>query len=231
MAITKAGKKAESPNPKPESPKKAGKSLTPFPSPRKKKINKDFAKKGLRLQVRAFPAPLSIEVYTFKKSNGDDAYFNGLMKYVKQGPGTRDSHAGIDSMHFHRPYFVRVPDSDDETAMNTTGYAKRMMVNYANECSTPEGRLIGLNIVKDFLMSPVYSLYPATSIILEDLTDVDNYASLDDYFMDADIEYLLREAIDEKDLNSDFFETFPHFASHCWAGAHRSCFAQSLGFL
>ena len=231
MAFTKASKKGESPNQKPESPKKAGKSLSPFPSPRKKKINKDFAKKGLRLQVRAFPAPLSIEVYTFKKSNGDDAYFNGLMQYVKEGPGTRAKHPGIDSMHFHKHYVVRQPDSADEVAMNTTGYAKRMMVNYADDCSTPEGRLVGLNHVKDFLMNPAYSLYPATSIILEDLTDVDNYASLDEHFMDPDIEYLLREAIDEKDLNTDFWGNFPHFAAHCWAGSNRSSFAHSLGFL
>ena len=214
------------------SPSKPGKSLNPFPSPRKKKINKDFSKKGQRVQVVAFPPPLCIEVCSFVKQNGDDGFLNTLVKYVKDGPGEDGNHAGLDSMNLHKTYCRRSPGSRDEIEQSTTGYAKRFLVNYAeDDVSTPESRMKGMTNIKAFLMDPKHQRYPATAITLEDLTDEENYASLDDMFLDDDIEYLLREVIHADDLNKEFFEKFPYFASHCWKGTNRSNFAHSLGFL
>ena len=136
----------------------------------------------MRLQVVSFCPPLCLELYFLVKPNGDDGYLYGIKSYLTNGPAEGIAHEGVDNSNFSRYVNRRVPFSKNEIMLNTTGYNKNMIIRYAeNDESTPETRQRGLETLRSFFMDPRYSTYPPKNLVVEDLTDEDNYTTKRNY--------------------------------------------------
>ncbi len=126
----------------------------------------------------------------------------------------------------------RIPFSNNQVLKQAnTDFNRAIIVRYPKEGeSTPQTRETGLNLIGDFLMDRNFSKFPPFSIEKEDITDLDNPPPLDKFFMDDQIKEFLIQAIDAKDLDESFVNTYPEFAKLCWSGKYVSDFARTLGF-
>lgn len=229
--------------PKSKSAKAAEKGKGSSPSPRRK-IKKEAPtqmKKGNTptLYVIAFPPPLTVEAYYFEKPNGDEAYTFGFKDYHRSHDDDRPI-----SMHLVDANFIgscdrRVPDTNNEPMRISADneYARIMMLRYAKGAngetmeSTPESRQQGLRALEAFFKDSRFQRYPPRAIQKVDLTDPENYKSLDHFFMDEQIQTLLIEDLVEEDINPEFYTTYDVFAKQCWRYNHVSTWAQNtLGF-
>jgi hypothetical protein len=195
------------------------------PVPTKQKNNQP------KLVCLGWSLPLRFELYMYEKSTSEDAYTYGMQKYLK-GEFT-ELHEPIERANFVRVLTRRVPFSDDETMKNKNGYRRLVFVRYppGDQGSTSETRQEGLNALKSFLMDKRFSEYPPNSVETEDLTDEGNYASLDNFLLNADIEELMRLDIPAEALDENFRAEYTGFAESCWTGPNFSPFAESLGFV
>ena len=69
-----------------------------------------------------------------------------------------------------------------------------------------------------------FSRYPPPQITLHDMTDITDIMALDKFVVDTVIRELMEEDIPETELNDTFVQTFPEFASYCWAGPYYSAY-------
>jgi hypothetical protein len=96
--------------------------------------------------------------------------------------------------------------------------------------STPASREEGLKILKKCFLSPVFTKFPPEDIETNDDTDVDNPKALDMFLQDHDIVEILKENVDENDLDENFYGKFNECAKRAWSGTHYPTFARSIGF-
>jgi hypothetical protein len=212
---------------------------SPPKSPRKKigKIptRKDNVKangpKDPVLKCYGFPFDLPIEAYLFCKDVFDthDGFLNGFKQFV-DGKCECDA---LTEANFTAYKGRRVPHSaTNEIMLNgTTKYWRVVMLRYVPErISTPETRAHGLQVLKTFLNSTQNTNFPVPNIITMDNTKEEDPDSLDTFFLDNDIEDIIREAFEEDDLNQDFYATYPILAEKLWSGPPYPEYARSLGY-
>jgi hypothetical protein len=212
---------------------------SPPKSPRKKigKIptRKDNVKangpKDPVLKCYGFPFDLPIEAYLFCKDVFDthDGFLNGFKLFLD---GKLDCDA-LTEANFTAYKGRRVPHSaTNEIMLNgTTKYWRVVMLRYVPErISTPETRAHGLQVLKTFLNSTQNTNFPVPNIITMDNTKEEDPDSLDTFFLDNDIEDIIREAFEEDDLNQDFYATYPILAEKLWSGPPYPEYARSLGY-
>lgn len=210
MPSSKKGAKRGGSSSDKDLPSQLCKKKTSTPQKRVKKGN-------IRISVVTFAAEFKFEAYYVEKPNGDQAYVNHLKEYV-QGKLTEKS-AAIDGINIVDYCNWRIPNTDNKT-MTTAAqetYPKNLFIVYPKENETTEAtREKGLAAMKNFLMDPTFTRYPAEAVDVIDLTDEAHPPALDEYFMDRDIQKFMEEDLSVEVLDSTFATKFPAFARKCW---------------
>ena len=95
---------------------------------------------------------------------------------------------------------------------------------------TIESHQEGLNILKTFFLSKKSLDYPPDSIQIIDHTTIIQPV-LDQYFMNDDIEEIIKIACDSEEVNAQFYDTYTTFARKIYLTQESSEFAKNeLGF-
>lgn len=207
------------------------------PSPRKKggKIptRKDNVKTFNQVQVPTltcygFTEELPIEAYLFSKDDTTDSFSNGYKLFTE---GKIDSEL-LTGANFTTFKMRRLPQSKDVIMKSgTTNYWRIVIVRYVLDgVSTSETRADGLRVLKEFLMSKANAEYPVAEIKTLDCTNKEDPHSLDCFFLDKDIVEIVKQEINDDDLNKDFYSKFETFARRLWSGPNYPDFARNLGF-
>ena len=233
-AAKKPGKSPTKKKSNPGSPgKKKSNPKKEMTSPaRKKKLAPPSRERPVpTLKVYAFPAPFTFEAYIYETNPHDDGFNNMITKYLR-GEFAEVRHTEFDAANFTRQYWRRIPGTANEHLTNMKDvYWRKIQIRYPRGGeSTGETRQEGLDAFKSFLMDRRFQYYPPEDIVLLDMTDEENYSSLDQFFMDRDIETVMKEDIPEQQLNPTFHQAFPEFATKCFGLEPYGDFARSLGF-
>ena len=201
------------------SPVKKKKSSTP---------TKMKSKGAPTLYAVGFAGGISIEAYFFEKPNGDESFTYGYKKYFRDGDESSDD---LKDGNFVGYTDRRKANTDNEKmpVSANSEYSRTLMTRYApsNE-STPETRQEGLRFLSNFLKDGRYSDYPPRVIETQDITNVEDFPSLDEYFMDDKIKEILIEDLEEEMVNSQFYEKFKDFALKVWKHDHYSEWAKNV---
>jgi hypothetical protein len=218
--LVKAPKKSASSG----SPKKAKK---PPSMKEKLKMRKEKPVPTITCQGFQFP-PLALEVYEYTVSLTKDGFLNQIRKWTK-GETTVDE---LTDANFVGIKIKRSKDEiGNEPLLDPDGFARIWILRYPLDGeSTHESRQEGLRVLKTFFMSKKATDYPPTSITVFDNT-TDNVPVLEDYFLDVDIEEIVKASCEPEEINVEFFEKYPDFASKIYVDKEPSMFAkEQLGF-
>jgi hypothetical protein len=100
-----------------------------------------------------------------------------------------------------------------------------------NNESTADIRKEGLRVLKKFFMSTQATNYPPGNIEVLDVTK-ETPAVMEKYFLDDDIEEILKAVLDrEQELTEDFYEKYTEIAETIYLEKEPSDYAQTiLGF-
>lgn len=111
-------------------------------------------------------------------------------------------------------------------------YYRNVLLRYVpTVTSTKETRAHGLQAAENFLKSGKNTGFPSmVSIPTMDCTNESDSHSLDSFFLDNDIENIIRNVFEESELNKSFYTKYNTVALKLWSGKYYSDFARQLGF-
>jgi hypothetical protein len=208
---------------KPASPKKSKQA----PSMRKNLQNKKQKPVPL-IRVLGFQDPLSIELYEYTLTENKPGFINNFRKWSR-GELENDSltETNFIGLKMQRDFAL----TGNEYLKYDDGYARYWMIRYPPQnVSTPETRSEGLRVLKSFFMSTQATNYPPGIIEISDMT-TDIPAVLEKYFLDDDIEEILKASFDLEELEESFYERYTELAQTIYLEKEPSEYAQAiLGF-
>ena len=208
---------------KPPSPKKARN----VPNMRKQLQSKK-EKPAPTIRVYGFEDPLCVEAYQYTISDTKPGFIH---KYRLWAKGDLEVEA-LTAANFNNTKAQRDKSKhNNEPLLDGEGYSRVWLVRYPpGGVSTEDTRKEGLAILKTFFMSKIATDYPPKSIQLVDETnDVPNV--LDMFFLDADIEEILKVSFDITELEEDFHDKYALAASMIYSENEPSVYAKEhLGF-
>jgi hypothetical protein len=208
---------------KPASPKKKGQ----VPNMRQKLENKK-QKPVPTLRVYGFEDPFCVEAYEYTLSDTKPGFINKYRLWAK-GELTVES---LTAANFNNTKVQRDKSKPgNEPLLDGEGYSRVWMVRYPpGGESTEDTRKEGLEILKTFFMSKIATDYPPKTIKLIDATtDVPNV--LDKFFLDIDIEEILKGSFEITELEEEFYVNYPVSASMIYSENEPSVYAkENLGF-
>ena len=181
------------------------------------------------LTVFAFHKDLPIEGYVYAKDDLNDAFIYGFKQVID---GLADCKDLIRANFSSYPY-RRIPDTANSNLTNERdGYNRCILFRYVPEgASTADTRAMGLQILKKFFLDGTFSKFPALDILTMDGTNTNDPHPLDAFFMDSDIEKIIKQEFDETELNIDFYKKYPELARKLWSGTSLyPDYANELGF-
>lgn len=221
MATAKQATKAKVVTP--GSPKKAKK-----PPSMRENLKMRKEKPVPTISVQGFQiVPLAAEAYEYTITNLKNGFLNEFRKYVK-GEITSDE---LTNANFVGLKTKRYRGKGNEPLMDSDGYSRVWILRYPLEGeSTASTRQEGLRVLKDFFMSKKATNYPPNDIAVIDRT-TDDVPVLEDYFLDNDIEEIVKLSCDADEINKEFYAAYPEFASKIYSKQEPSSFAKDeLGF-
>lgn len=208
---------------KPASPKKAKQ----MPNMRNQLLSKK-EKPVPTIRVHGFEEPLAIEAYEYYLTDTKSGFIN---KYRLWAKGELDVEA-LTVANFNSPKVQRDKSKrNNEPLMDEGGYSRVWLIRYPpGGESTEESRKEGLEVLKTFFMSKIATTYPPKTIKLIDATsDVPNV--LDKFFLDDDIEEILKVSFEMTELEEEFYVNYPVPASMIYSENEPSLYAKEhLGF-
>ncbi len=219
--ITGATKKTKT---LPPSPKKAKHAPN-----MKDKLKNKKEKPTPTIRVHSFKEPMVVEAYGYTLTATKCGFLNKYRLWTKGELEVDElTKANFGNMKNQR-------DKDDpgnESVKNDDGYSRIWMIRYPPENeSTVATRKEGLRVLKAFFMSKKATDYPPASIKVVDCTDVDNYPVLESFFLDDDIEEIVKASLDTTAVDVDFYEKFTAVAESIYLEKEPSAFAKDeLGF-
>jgi hypothetical protein len=167
------------------------------------------------------------EIYSYTNGPNDDGFLKMISDYM-QGTMKCDD---LDDTGFTSLANRRVPGSENTIMLSRKGFWRKVIVRHPIDGeSTPETRQEGLKILKKCFLSPVFTKYPPADIETNDDTDIDNPKPLDMFLQDHDIIDILKEQVDEDDLDVTFYSKFTQCAKNAWSTTHYPAYARSIGF-
>ncbi len=195
--------------------------------------NNRAVQNGPHLEVYGFHPIFGIEAYFYIRDNHNDGDVNA----VKQFCALDDpNHKTIISDELSKANFTfvlvrRKPNTDNEIMDDDRNFHRNIIVRHVPDGeSTKETRQHGLDVLETFLKSPQNTLNKIINIPTIDCTNESDPHSLDTFFLDNDIETIVRYVIDESELNKDFYSKYNELALKICSGKHYSTFARQLGF-
>jgi hypothetical protein len=199
------------------------------PSMKEKKGNQMKAgAKTPSLTCYSFGDNFSFEAYLFCKDDNNDSFTNGYKRFVDGVVQCDDLTEANFVAYKHR----RKPNTNNDILLDSNNYWRKIFLRYVpGGRSTPGSRSEGLLVLKTFLLDRRYSEYPPSDILTMDCTNEEDPHPLDMFFLDQDIIDMLKVDVDEEDLTSQFYSTYPDFARKIWSGAYYPDYARTqLGF-
>ena len=210
-------------------------------SPQKKKSElkakaptiKDLRKKNgatHTITVYAFDKSFKVEAYLYTVNDLDDGFLNGFRSYIEGAEGYQCPY--MDAANFCYLWNHRVPNTVNEVMTNNKNiYWRRIMIRYlGGETSTPETRREGAETLRRFLLDTKYTNFPPKSIAITDGTNEDDPHALDEFFTDDKIEFMMKQDLDEAELDGNFYSRYTEFAQKIWSNPSMSRFANKYGF-
>jgi hypothetical protein len=167
------------------------------------------------------------DLYLFTNGPNDDGFLKLFGDYCK---GTLAC-AALEKQNFTSLLNRRVPGSDNTIMLGKKGFWRKVIVRHPKDgLSTPENRAEGLAVLKKCFLTTAFSKFPPADIETFDATDEDNPKALDMFLQDHDIVEIIKEQLDEADLNREFYDKYTDCANLIWSGKDYPAFALSLGF-
>ena len=161
----------------------------------------------------------------------NDEYNDGYLNHYRNWANGQLEYEPLLSAGFREILYRREPESDNRRMTNPEGFPRNIIVREPpGGVSTAASRQKGMDVLSNFFKDSTINRWPPETIVKRDETNLQDYHALDEFFMDEDIERILREEMDEEVLNQDFYGKFTEFARKCWSGAFLPAFARSLGF-
>lgn len=222
MVVPKGSKASAAPK-SPPSPKKARHA----PSMRDT-LKKKNEKPVPTIVVHAFQDPVTVEAYAYILLPTKDGFIN---KYRMWSKGELEVPTLIEANFGGLKAQRDKNDNGNEPLLNEDGYSRFWMIRYPNENeSTIATRKEGLRVLKNFFMSKIATSYPPSNIITIDKT-LNDPAILEDFFLDQDIEEIIRASFDSNEIKPEFFANYTAFSHKIYCKREPSAFAKDmLGF-
>ena len=224
MTKPKSAPAAKSRVVKPASPKKARNAPNMRDNFQKKK-----EKPVPTIHAHGFQDPVAAEAYEYTITPTKPGFVN---KYRMWSRGELEVEALTEANFVGLKVQRDNGSAGNEPLLDDGGYARVWMIRYppGNE-STSETRKEGLRVLKDFFMSNQATDYPPSAIKLVDVTCAEPADVLETFFLDADIEEIVKASIDITEVEEDFYEKFTAFAETIYLQKEPSAFAKEiLGF-
>ena len=195
----------------------------------KEKFKNKKDKPNPTISVHAFKDPVVVEAYEYNISATKCGFLNKYRLWTKGELEVDElTEANFGEMKSKRDNDIQ----GNESLKNDAGYSRVWMIRYPPENeSTESTRKEGLRVLRLFFMSKTATDFPPASIRVVDCTDVDDYPVLESFFLDDDIEEILKASLDITDLEEDFYEKFTAVAKTIYLEKEPSAFAKNeLGF-
>ena len=212
----------------------AGKgTMTKRPSPTKSKKTPNMRerllqKKGTGISVVGFDDSVGLEVYDYTVGDNKPGYIHNFRLWSK---GEID-YEELTEANFIGLKAQRNNEIDgNEGLKGSDGYSRWWMIRYpSGGQSTPETRQEGLRVLKTFFMSSKGTKWPEDDISVHDATP-DVPVVLEKFFLDDDIEEIVKTSFHVSEMNDDFYEKYTSVAKTFYLEKDPSHFAKSvLGF-
>jgi len=181
------------------------------------------------IRVHAFKDPVVVEAYGYTLTTTKCGFLNKYRLWTKGELEVDElTEANFGELKNQRDNDV----PGNESVKNDEGYSRVWMIRYPPEnVSNMTTRKEGLRVLKQFFMSKKATDYPPVTIRVVDCTDVDNYPVLESFFLDDDIEEIVRASLDVTAVEDDFYEKFTEVAKTIYSEKEPSDFAKiELGF-
>jgi len=208
---------------KPPSPKKASQ----VPNMRAK-LKEKKGKPVPTIRVYGFEEPLGIEAYEYTLSDTKPGFIHKYRLWAKGELEVEElTAANFNGLKNQRDK----SRTDNEPLLDDEGYSRVWMVRYPpGGESTEETRNEGLEILKTFFMSRIATNYPPNAIVLVNtVVEVPNV--LDKFFLDSDIEEIIKSSFDITELEQEFYENYTVAAGMIYSENEPSAYAKEhLGF-
>jgi hypothetical protein len=208
---------------KPASPKKAKQ----VPNMREK-LKKKTGKVDPTITVRAFADPVCAEVYSYTVLPTKDGFTHKYRMWSK-GELTVDELTDANFVGVKMRRNTEIPGN--ENLKDDDGYSRIWCLRYPQGTeSTVETRKEGLRVLQEFFKSKISSTYPPKDIKLVDSTS-DERPIMESFFLDDDIEEIVKASCEPDVLNDEFYVKYPEFARKMYSFQEPSDFAkENLGF-
>ena len=182
---------------------------------------------GPRLEVYAFDPNLPIEAYLYIKDEHNDGFMVGIMKFCTTETLNSEE---LKKANFTSYLSRRLPNTN-QTMNSSKKFPRAVVLRYVpTRLSTKKTRQNGLQVLSKFLNSDQNTRYIGHDIPIIDKTNEADPHALDSFFLDDDIESIIRNVFDEDELNQDFYTKYNKLALKLWSGKLYSDFARQLGF-
>jgi hypothetical protein len=214
---------------------KSNKALPPSPKKAKhapnmkEKLRTKKEKPIPTIRVQGFKDPLAVEVYGYTLTATKCGFLNKYRLWTKGELEVDElTEANFGDMKVQRDNDV----SGNVPLKNVDGFSRFWMIRYPPEnVSTVATRKEGLRVLKNFFMSRKASDFPPPTIRVVDRTCINEDAALESFFLDDDIEEIVRASLDVTEIEEDFYENFPDVARTLYLEKEPSGFAKNeLGF-
>ena len=208
---------------KPASPKKA-KQVPSMRDNLKKKKDKPVPTIG----VHAFADPVCAEAYEYTIQSDKDGFTH---KYRMWSKGELEVNELTDANFTGMKMRRDTETPGNEILKDCEGYARIWLIRYPEGTeSTVETRKEGLRVLQNFFKSKISTTYPPKDIVLVDRT-LEERPIMESFFLDDDIEEIVKLSCDTDVLDDQFYTTFPVFAKKMYTFQEPSDFAKGkLGF-
>lgn len=183
---------------------------------------------SLHLEVYGFHPILPIEAYLYIKDERNDGFMVGIKGFCEHNDPTNEA---LTKANFTSYLFRRLPNTN-EKMVSSKNFPRTVVLRYVpTEISTKKTRQEGLQVLSKFLNSEQNTQFVSSKNIptIDKTNEADPHA-LDCFFLDGDIESIIRNVFDEDELNMNFFSKYNQIALKLWSGTEYSDFARQLGF-
>ena len=178
--------------------------------------------------VHAFADPICAEVYEYTVLPTKDGFTHKYRMWCK-GELTVEELTAANFVGLKMRRDTEIPGN--EILKDSEGYSRIWLLRYPEGTeSTVDTRKEGLRVLQNFFMSKISTTYPPKDIKLVDHT-LDERPVMESFFLDDDIEEIVKISCGPDVLGEEFYVKYPEFASKMYCFQEPSDFAKKeLGF-
>jgi hypothetical protein len=208
---------------KPASPKKAA-----SPPSMREKLKHKKEKPVPTIRVHGFFEPFAVEAYEYTLTDIKPGFVHKYRLWAKGELEVEElTEANFVGVKMQRDNAI----NGNEVRKDSDGYSRVWMIRYPTENQTTAAtRRDGLRILKSFFMSKTATDYPPKEIkVFDETSKVPDV--LETFFLDEDIEEIVKASFDPDELDDDFYTKYGDLSQTIYLNKEPSDFARHmLGF-